>query len=196
MFPFTEAAWNAEQRKLAGEVVGETATRVYTRTDARKTKSIAPFESKLPPEYQYRIPGIANEFWALDADNPGGCENYGWGATLPTLILRNIVGFREFEDPGRNAFRLAPALPADLMKANAKYEVSNLQVRPVTSSVTFEPTDGVSMRIRLSLTGTARNVAVTGPTGEALASADLRTSVAILEFPARNGEVYTVKFTA
>ena len=196
MFPFTEAAWNAEQRKLAGEVVGETANRVYARTDARKIRSIAPFQSKLPAEYQYRIPGIANEFWPVESDNPGGCENYGWGATLPTLILRNLVGFREFEDSNRNAFRLAPALPAGLMKDGAKYHVSNLRMRLVTSDVTFEPIDEMRIRIRLNLKGTAKDVMIIGPAGEALTSADLQTRGATLEFTARNGEVYTVKFTA
>lgn len=49
------------------------------------------------------------EFWPVDEDNPGGCENYGWGATLPALILRNIIGFREAG--GRDVFLLAPALP-------------------------------------------------------------------------------------
>ncbi|HEY1500591.1 MAG TPA: hypothetical protein VGF88_13500 [Acidobacteriaceae bacterium] len=196
MFPYTEAAWNADQRKLAGEVVARTADRAYERTDARKTKSIAPFTSTLPPEYQYRIPGIANEFWALDANNPGGCENYGWGATLPTLILRNVVGFREFEDPTRNAFRLAPALPAKLMKPGAKHEVKNLLLRAAAADVVFEPLDESKMHIRLRVSGRATHVAITGPSGEAIAAAGLKGRETSLEFPAVNGEVYTVTITA
>jgi hypothetical protein len=173
-------------------VVARTADRAYQRTDARKTKSIAPFKSTLPPEYQYRIPGIANEFWALDADNPGGCENYGWGATLPTLILRNVIGFREFEDPARNAFRLAPALPARLMKNGAKYEVKNLRLRAVTTSVVFEPLDESRLQVRMRVSGRARRVAVMGPGGESLTAADLEGRETSLEFAAANGEIYTV----
>lgn len=195
MLPYTEAAWNAGQRKLAGEIVGRTADRAYRRTDARQTKSIAPFQSTLPPEYQYRIPGIANEFWALDTDNPGGCENYGWGATLPTLILRNVVGFREFEDPGRDAFRLAPALPDKLMKAGATYEVKNLRLRPITATIILEPLDESRLRVRLRVIGRLSHVAVTGPAGEALAASHVGAQETALEFPAENGAVYTVTFT-
>jgi len=194
LFPYTEAAWNAGQRLLAGEVVWRTADRAYRRTDARQTKSIAPFESTLPAEYQFRIPGIANEFWALDAENPGGCENYGWGATLPTLILRNIVGFREFEDPGKNAFILAPALPSALMKAGARYEVKNLRIRPITTRVAFEVLDTSQMKIRLEVTGTAKSVAVSGAKGEALATVGLVSGQASLDFLAINGAVYTFSF--
>lgn len=195
LFPYTEAAWNAGQRKLAGEIVGRTADRAYSRTDARQTKSIAPFKSTLPPEYQYRIPGIANEFWALDADNPGGCENYGWGATLPTLILRNVVGFREFEDPARDAFRLAPALPARLMKVGSTYEVKNLRMRALTASVILQPVDDSGLKIQVHGSGKIRHVAVTGPAGEPLGGADLGPREMTLEFPAVNGSVYTVSFT-
>lgn len=194
LFPYTEAAWNAGQRKLAAEVVGRTADRAYRRTDARQTKSIAPFQSTLPPEYQYRIPGIANEFWALDADNPGGCENYGWGATLPTLILRNIVGFREFEDPSTNAFVLAPSLPSALMKPGAHYEVKNLRLRPVIATVAFEVLDAARMNVRLHITGKLKSAAVAATGGKVLATAGMESGKASLEFSAMNGDVYTFKF--
>jgi hypothetical protein len=194
MFPYTEAAWNAGKRKLAGEVVGRTADRAYKRTDARQTKAIAPFKSTLPPEYQYRIPGIANEFWALDDNNPGGCENYGWGATLPTLILRNVVGFREFEDPAKNGFLLAPALPSALMKAGANYQVNNIQLRPVTATVAFRVLDASNIDIRLHVTGKLKNVAMANSAGKTLATASLTSGQATVNFPAVNGEVYTFSF--
>jgi hypothetical protein len=194
MFPYTEAAWNAGQRLLAGEVVWRTADRAYRGTDARQTKSIAPFESTLPAEYQYRIPGIANEFWALDADNPGGCENYGWGATLPTLILRNIVGFREFEDPAKDAFILAPAFPSALMKPAARYEVKNLRLRSISAKVAFEVLDTSHLKIRLEVAGKAKNFAVADEKGETLARAGLGLGQASIEFLADNGALYTFSF--
>lgn len=194
MFPYTEAAWNAGQRKLAGEVVGRTADRAYRRTDARQSKSISPFKSTLPSEYQYRIPGIANEFWALDADNPGGCENYGWGATLPTLIMRNIVGFRELEDPASNAFLLAPALPAALMKRGATYEVKNVRLRSIIATVAFEIQDNSQLEIRLKVSGRLKNLAAADATGKKLQTAELRSGEASLAFLAVNGEIYTLSF--
>jgi hypothetical protein len=194
MFPYTEAAWNAGQRKLAGDVVARTADRAYRRTDARQTKSIAPFKSALPPEYQYRIPGIANEFWALDEDNPGGCENYGWGATLPTLILRNVVGFREFEDPAKNAFLLAPALPSALMKAGETYEVRNVHLRTIKASVAFSVLDASNMNIRLQVSGKFRNIAAAEAEGKTLATANAHSGEAVLDFQAANDAVYKISF--
>lgn len=34
------------------------------------------------------------------AGNPGGCENYGWGATLPMNIIRNVILAMPLDSPG------------------------------------------------------------------------------------------------
>ena len=54
MLPYSEAAWNTGLREFLADVIGRTATRVYARTDAGKTRTIAPFKSTLPERYQYR----------------------------------------------------------------------------------------------------------------------------------------------
>jgi hypothetical protein len=190
MFPYCEASWNAGKREFVAEIVARTADRVYQRTDARQTRSIAPFESTLPAEFQFRIPGIANEFWPIETDNPGGCENYGWGATLPTLLLRNVVGFRELDDPARNAFQLAPALPAKLREAGGAYGVRNLNFRSAAIEVEYHASGGDDLRIRLSATGKTAQMAVADSSGQRLASG--RT----LEFAGRNGSVYTIDLSA
>jgi hypothetical protein len=88
--------------------VADAATRTYKRTDART----AVFTSPDDP-FASRIPGVANEYWPLSNVRPGG-ENYGWGATLPMLIIRNIIGFRETPGGATDKFLLAPCLPAGL----------------------------------------------------------------------------------
>lgn len=85
---FSETAWHAGQSMLLSEKIAE---RTYQRIDRRERLPVRNFDTSLPPRYNYRIPGVAMEFWPVDEDNPGGCENYGWGATLPALILRNII---------------------------------------------------------------------------------------------------------
>jgi len=113
---FSEAAWHAGQRMLLSEKIAE---RTYQRMDRRERLPVRNFDTSLPPRYNYRIPGVAMEFWPVDEDNPGGCENYGWGATLPALIVRNIIGFREAG--GRDVFLLAPALPRTACSPSHRY---------------------------------------------------------------------------
>lgn len=120
-FTFTEAAWNADMRTVASEVIADIADRVYKRTDARMLY----FEAEGDP-FSYRIPGVANEFWPAREIPPGG-ENYGWGATLPMSILRNIVGFREAEKSPAREFLIAPTLPKILLQAGKEYTVRNLR---------------------------------------------------------------------
>lgn len=43
-----------------------------------------------------------------------GQSNFGWGATVPTLIIR-IIGFRESDDVSRNEFS-GLTLPAQWLK--------------------------------------------------------------------------------
>lgn len=192
MFPFSEAAWNAGQREFIGEIVAGTADRVYRRTDARHTRGIAPFESTLPEQFKYRIPGVADEFWPMDEENPGGCENYGWGATLPMLLLRNVIGFRELDDPARDAFRLAPALPAQLLKKGGEYGIRNLRFRSVAVHLEYQVASGSDLTVRLRANGTPRRMTVTDGSGRRLASAADRKP---LEFRAANGAAYTVEFS-
>ena len=108
LFTFAEAAWNAGQREAAARAVADAATRTYARTDAR---TVIPSRDGDP--FSYRIPGVANEYWPVGDVVPGS-ENYGWGATLPMFIIRNIVGFREAPDGSAQTFLLGPCLPASL----------------------------------------------------------------------------------
>ena len=89
----------------------------------------------------YRLPGRRVRVLAHRRRHdlePGG-EGYGWGATLPLQILRNIVGFREAADAAPAAVCiLAPALPARLMVPGHSYGARNLHFQGVTFSVRFD----------------------------------------------------------
>jgi hypothetical protein len=147
MLPFSEAAWNSGQRDLLASVLVGTANRVYARTDARQTKLVSidpawPEEDKrlfrsFPERYRYRAPGIANEYWPLDENDPGGCEGYGWGATLPALIIRNIIGFREDLDLEKMEFSLAPSFPAEMITVGKTYGITNLAFRGTVNDVEY-----------------------------------------------------------
>ena len=196
MLPFSEAAWNTGLREFLATVIAGTAARVYSRTDERKTRSIAPFNSTLPMQYQYRIPGIANEFWPISADNPGGCENYGWGATLPALIIRNVIGFREFDDPRREEFQLAPAFPVDMMKPGSVYGITNLAFHGSSTNVDYHVKDGGALQVELTtrratgkLPSLVKNLA-----GKAIATYKQRGNQASARFEAKNGEMYIISF--
>ena len=129
VFTFTEAAWNAGEREIASQVVVSTANRVYERTDM---KTIL-FSDSL---FSYRIPGVANEFWPSDFV-PAGGENYGWGATLPLYIIKNIIGFRESSHQRVKGFTLAPMLPKKYMQSGMSYTIRNLHYLNFTFDVTY-----------------------------------------------------------
>lgn len=187
MLPFTEAAWNSGLRQFIGEVVYDTGSRIYPRIDVRRTKNIAPFKTTLPERYAYRIPGVSNEFWPIREDNPGGCENYGWGATLPTLVIRNIIGFREFDDPARNEFRLAPALPPPLLRPGKTYGMTHLNFRRTHTDVSYLVTGTGELSVSLQTRG-ARTLTIKDDQGKVIARGD----AASLRFPAQNSMVYSV----
>ncbi|HEY3267935.1 MAG TPA: trehalase family glycosidase [Armatimonadota bacterium] len=149
LFCYTEAGQTAGLGALMAEVVGATADRVYARTNG---KAIVPIETRpgrMPDAYRFRIPGTSNEFWPMDpaALPECGSEAYGWGATLPTLILRNIIGFRE----DSNGFTLAPTLPAALMVPGRSYTVTSLRCRACRFDLTLEPLSETAVRVTVRL---------------------------------------------
>ncbi len=138
LLTYTEAAWNAGERSSAANAVAAIADRVYRRTDAR---TITPGSDPL----SYRIPGVANEYWPV-RDLPPGGENYGWGATLPLFIIRNVFGFRETGDPADPAFMLAPCLPTRLLMGRGAYTISNLKFRGLELAVTLQAAGPVEVK--------------------------------------------------
>jgi hypothetical protein len=169
MFCFTEAGWNAGLGEVMAEVVAKTADRVYARTNAPIAVTIDPARSRMPEPYNYRIPGTANEFWPMEpAELPGcGSEAYGWGATLPTLILRDIIGFREDGE----GFTLSPTLPASLRLPGKVYAVTNLRYRTVAFSVTVTVESDSTLRMSIELQNPQADLEVRLPKGDTVSTA-------------------------
>jgi hypothetical protein len=195
VFPFAEAAWNAGKRGFIGEVVAETADRIYTRRDGRNTLPIGPpeFDTGLPKKYNYRIPGVSGEFWPIDPKNPGGCENYGWGATLPTLVIRNIVGYREINDSTASSFILAPAIPPNLEIQGRNYGITNLNFRGSQINIAYRILGDHHLDVELvSHAKQPQSLQVQDEGGNSLVPAMGKTLVPRVTFEGKNGSVYRV----
>jgi hypothetical protein len=187
LFTYVEAAWRAKVQLEAAEAVAQTAERVYRRTDSHSVSfQQGPFD--------YRIPGVANEFWP-SRDVPPGGENYGWGATLPMNIIRAIIGFREGTSASANEFHLAPAFPPQLMIPGKVYTTKNLHYRGMTFDVAYRCGSGNTVAVSLD---------VRSPKGIALLAIDAGNSIVArsetkagrgaLSFSASNGKVYTIQW--
>jgi hypothetical protein len=187
LFTYVEAAWRAGVQLEAAEAVARTADRVYQRTDARGV-------SFRQGPFDYRIPGVANEFWPVRDIPPGG-ENYGWGATLPMNIIRSIIGFREAASPSGRAFTLAPALPPGLMLSGKAYTIKGLHYRGSTFDITYRcgstDTINVSMRVR---SPKPVAVAAKNETNAIIARTVGKVTDETVMFTATNGQVLAIQW--
>jgi hypothetical protein len=143
MFTFTEAAWNAGERALASSIIAATADRVYRRTDSHHLQFVDSM-------FEYRIPGVANEFWP-DREVPPGGENYGWGATLPMNMIRTIIGLRESPHAADREWILGPSLPAEMMRPGKMCGVEHLQYRGVRFGLSYTPSKDGEIDVELRL---------------------------------------------
>lgn len=141
LFPFTEAAWNAGRRQLLSEILVNSGNGIFPGLDSNDPLYIKPRDAPgLSPKYSYRVPGVAAEWWPYKRGQQwaGGCENYGWGATFPTLLIRNLIGFRETEDLNHTRFTLSPALTKEMFKSSKTYGISNLNYRGIKIDVNYK----------------------------------------------------------
>jgi hypothetical protein len=143
LFTFAEAAWSAGERVAAASGVASAADRVFRRMDRRTVSSR---REDLP--FAYRIPGVANEFWPVQ-DHPPGGENYGWGATLPMFIIRNIIGFREAPGLSSDSCIIAPCIPPLLMKAGKSYSISDLKTGKDTLHISVNCLEGWKLNVEV-----------------------------------------------
>ena len=122
-----------------------------------------------------------------------GCYHYGWGAILPALIIRYVIGFRESDDLQKDQFILAPALPSSLFRPGHTYGLSNLRYRQTRTDVLYEVKDDGKIMIRLTcrLLSTGR-VMVKNEAGQMMAQTTGSVRVAELSFEGINGTLYTI----
>lgn len=185
---YCEACWHAGLHLLAGEVTADIADRVYPRIDAR-----APRFADSSEPFAYRIPGVACEYWPLEDETVPGGEGYGWGATLPIHIIRDVIGLRETADTGALAFHMTPALPERLLTPGCSYGLRGFSFREVDVTVRYEVQTGGALALTVECTGAApfkaelRNAA-----GVSLAVASEVAERQVLQAAVTNGSVYTV----
>lgn len=152
LFPFSEAAWNAGRRRLLSEILVTSGNGIFPGTDSREPLYVEPRDApRLSPAYSYRLPGVAAEWWPYKRDNmwAGGCENYGWGATFPTLLIRNLIGFRETDDLEKDRFCLCPALTNHMFELGKTYGISNLNYRGIKIDVEYTIKEGDKLDVKL-----------------------------------------------
>lgn len=190
--PFSEAGWQAGERELIARELVKVGQRIYARTDSREITPVAErYKDRLPEQYNYRIPGVASEFWPVKMESGilSGAEHYGWGATFPALVIRNLIGFRE----GRTAFTLAPMLPDSLFEVGKTYGVSDLRWWDMTFDVAYTILPDNALEVRLNCRLLRPGVVmVKDAAGESIATHDQPERHTDLNFRVRNGEVYTV----
>jgi len=195
MYIFTEAAWNSGLRVFISKIVADTCNRVFLRIDAKDLRKNTS-QVQLPDKYKFRIPGVADEFWPIPDTNSGGCENYGWGATLPTLIIRNIIGFREADCMDNDCFILAPAIPADMVQLDREYGIENLNYRSSKINVNYKMINDKEIAISVhAATKDDKGIEITDNNGCIAAVTSERSKSSLVTFRGLNGQIYKVVLT-
>ena len=141
--PFTEAARRAKQNVMVSDLLLATGDRVYGRETSRDVRPLASrHKTTFPNCFRYKMPGQASEFWPLKPDPVWECgaEHYGWGATLPTMVIRNVFGVRELET-SYPSIEIEPTLPSS-WKEGERYGIENLRIGPFTLDVSLEKAEG------------------------------------------------------
>ena len=191
VFPLSEAAWNAGLRTFLAEVLADIADRVYARSD--KPAVTVPKSCEGKP-LEYRVPGQAAEYWPVNPDPAyGGGECYGWGATLPMNLIRNIIGFREREGAAETGLFLAPALPERFRLPGRTYGIRNLRYRHLSLSLTYRVIDKDRLRIAVEFAATRPGVLTVGSRGSPGPLVQTsKSKKGAVSFDAENGAVYVV----
>ena len=142
-FPFTEAARRAGHSGMVSDLLISTGDRVYGRETSRDVRPLASrHQSTFPNCFRYKMPGQASEFWPMKPDPVWECgaEHYGWGATLPAMVIRNIFGIRETE-ADHPSITIQPSPPSS-WKENESYGMSNFHIGPFSFDITIAKTAG------------------------------------------------------
>ena len=69
---------------------------------------------------------------------------------MPTLIIRNIIGFRELINENDKGFSLTPSLPDSLFIQGRKYGLSNINFQDLNFSVFYiiEESNNINLEIK------------------------------------------------
>jgi hypothetical protein len=123
----------------------------------------------------------------------GGCENYGWGATFPTLIIRNIIGFRETTDLDKSSFNLAPALSNSMFEKDKTYGITNLNYRGMKFDVNYKILANEKIEIKVTCrSDISIKIQVVDEYQNEIAGSSENLRLNTLTFTGENYKLYTV----
>lgn len=144
MMTLTEALVKSGRQKLAAMLVAATANAAYARNDRRYTVPMTEAIAGVPDQLNVMIPGVAMETLAA---NPASAytENYGWGALLPSLIIRSLLGIRTDLD---GTVTVCSCLPENL--SGRHFSVENLVIRGKALNFTFDRIAGEQVTVTVT----------------------------------------------
>jgi mannosylglycerate hydrolase MGH1-like protein len=183
VLPYAESLWVAGERELLSRVLYQIVDRVYSSMDRRQVQ----------PNQKLGWPGVSCELWSLEGARGGEC--YGWGATLPAHIIRNVFGFREAKDPGRLWFTVSPGIPEALFGEGKSFGLRNVHYRQRTFDLHYRCREGRKLEVSLSFSSpsTPREISVSDESGRQI---PVRASGHQWTFDAGNYSIYRVRWTA
>jgi arylsulfatase A-like enzyme len=150
-------AGNVNASKVAAQITRGLVDMVWTRSDARSRTHFGADTGRGNGGSPY--PGTAYECWNLNGSTREGdpipamqqgcgAEDYSWTTEATTVsLIREIIGFREHNSVGHQAFVLRPALPHDWLSAHARstYTVRNLVWGGTKIDLHFTPIVGTGV---------------------------------------------------
>ena len=185
IFFYTEAMRRTDGfAHLGAGLIVSTGNRIYERISATKTATTGRTMPHLPEKHNYRIPGVSNEYWPVTlGSSHGGAENYGWGATLPSLIIRSLFGFTERDNDYE--FNIAPVIPQELALTGKQFGISGLTFKKHKFNVncTLEKN-----KLNVEIACLSANLVVKDAAGKVVA----RSKDGICRFSGTNGAKYVV----
>lgn len=137
VLPYAESMWRAGEREVLSRVLYEIADRVYSSMDRRE----------IEPEKKIGWPGVSCEMWGLEGARGGEC--YGWGATLPSHIIRSIFGFRESVEFDRPVFELGPNIPPALWASGKAFKLRNVHYRRHRIDLHYECREAPKLLVKI-----------------------------------------------
>jgi len=159
-----EAASRAAWLGFAGRMAHDIVRRVYAENDRRDLS-----------EFERPLPGAAREYWPMDLGRWDASEGYGWGATTASLVIRQLCGFYEAEEPVGCAFRLAPAFPSELIEGRELW-LGPLPYRGRLLRFAYRPASDEQLEVGVELSAAARLHARDEQTGGILLDASERVA--------------------
>jgi hypothetical protein len=181
VLPYAESMWRAGQRQPLAQVLFEIVDRAYRSMDRRE----------LDPDKRLGWPGVSCEYWGQKG--AAGGEGYGWGATLPAHIIRNLFGFRELEWSEGEHFELGPNIPENLAGEGKSFLLRNAHFRRRRFDLRYNQAAKEEFDTSLTVAEKAQGIRVTDEAGREL---PVQWAGNAATFRLKNHALYRLHFVA